>query len=689
MNLHLLILCLLVTWVRMGQGAPEVVERPLTALDLKLVQTAASPAISVLGRDNQTCLLTKRYVPAGGEECTWREGRVCSLHPTIRKVAIFPRGCSNPGAQGLRLRDCQENLSRKPVVQSLKVCTSKSKEQCPEPCLNCPTQEVGEIATHCRQKKQFWCETSHVVKSSLVSRKICREGEEVEIDKCQEVLTRREEKQRLETVRDCREKEVGEQCAPINCRFVDLGQDCVWSNKTLEVQLIDRVCTVCEPIVGEQVTMKEVCEDGTTRTCDDDPLAQLWKKFCTVDIDETEVAEAENEISPVSLKGLVASSLNPVNELFEDELEKIKSNEIDLSFTDNRDAKTVFDSSIKFKFADENPENATELISQSNKKFPQTENEKKEPTATSPTTLLQPETESHPILPTRRKPQSSVYFDQQFQFVPVLNNRFSDEATDIPLKNTNIENKSTTKASTLLSNIETTKTNSEETITEMSPTSQSTPIIPQTLTTNVGISNNLNNEDIVQTTLKFPIKAIPPSTTVSTTEIKEQLSNTDLLKSCLLFGTGCEFSLNNVDTAELRVTQQVTTTPTTVHTTSMEDQVNTDRLKYRLACLFAGTCDLEDQIYPTNNRKTTVRTTSTTTALSPTTSRSQITRDYSDAVHRLACLFSNNCEETKTTTSPPRTPSPTVTIRTLNSRTRELEKKVRARAEACFTFGDC
>merc|ERR1719431_638735 len=223
----------------------------------------------------------------------------------------------------------------------------------------------------------------------------------------------------------------------------------------------------------------------------------------------------------------------------------------------------------------------------------------------------------------------------------------------------------------------------------MSPISQSTQMIPQTSIKNAGTSNKLNDEDIVQTSLKFQIKAIPPPTTVSTAEIKEQLSNTDLLKSCLLFATGCEFNLNNVDTAELRVTQEVTTSPTTVHTTSTEDQVNTDRLKYRLACLFAGTCELEDQIYPTNNRITTVRTTSTTTALSPTTSRNQITRDYSDAVHRLTCLFSNNCEETKTTTSPPRTPSPTVTIRTLNSRTRELEEKVRARAEACFTFGDC
>ena len=36
-------------------------------------------------------------------------------------------------------------------------------------------------------------------------------------------------------------------------RFVNLGEECVTENKTVEITVSDRVCDVCQPRIAEQV----------------------------------------------------------------------------------------------------------------------------------------------------------------------------------------------------------------------------------------------------------------------------------------------------------------------------------------------------------------------------------------------------------------------------------------------------
>ena len=51
-------------------------------------------------------------------------------------------------------------------------------------------------------------------------------------------------------------------------------------NSTVEVQLLERECVVCQPKLAEKIEVIDVCEEILTDDCETDPLSVSWRKIC-------------------------------------------------------------------------------------------------------------------------------------------------------------------------------------------------------------------------------------------------------------------------------------------------------------------------------------------------------------------------------------------------------------------------
>ena len=98
-----------------AQEIPGVEELPLSEVDIQLAQTATTPAISIKGSNNQTCLLTTSYVPEVSNGCTWRSTRKCMTQSENKKIPVYDARCM-VDENGVHSTNCQV------TIRDFKVC---------------------------------------------------------------------------------------------------------------------------------------------------------------------------------------------------------------------------------------------------------------------------------------------------------------------------------------------------------------------------------------------------------------------------------------------------------------------------------------------------------------------------------------------------------------------------------------
>jgi len=660
-------LVLLIISVSNCAPLPDWKEFPLTTRDLNLVQLGGDVPITTTS-NNQTCLLTPLEHQTEDLRCTWRSEEECVRIPSIVKVPVYSPWCEEQGNGG-HLINCKETISSVPIVHSVHVCTPSGTPDCRGPCYNCDT--------YCETAKQSWCEKSHSI-STLVSEK--RECRKQERNDCEELL-KRVEKDVVDTTDNCYQKDV-DLCAPVNCKFVNITKECHEKNSTMVVELRERECTVCEPTLAEKVKVEEVCEEVLKDDCSTDPLNKTWKKFCE-EVDTTSISDnaekfkfedievprsQDNHVTNrFSVEDLIHESLAPVNNLVYETLKQIHVEDI----------KSRVPVIIP---TEKSLENSSEYITGLVKLLEKDEEEIKEEILTVKAVQTTPPTINVNIqfeqdkFDFTRAPSSQIYFD------PILNTlRQQTEEEKIssssPVISSNTSPQSLTEVLglQLQSQFLPTTPQTLKTVTKNIPDTQ----VPAVANFNSQISSNLTLKPLsITTTTKSSTTTTTKSSTTTTTkssktttetsssslstEIKElkankKLSAADLLRLCFTSHIGCDFSQNEIQ-HNIEPETDIERTPTIIETTTkvpIETKIKAEthrkpkniqeRLKQRVKlCFFSGLCNDNDLELHTSKIRTTTRTTTT---------------------------------EKHTTT--------------VNSRTKEIQRKVQERARACFFEGKC
>ena len=60
--------------------------------------------------------------------------------------------------------------------------------------------------------------------------------------------------------------------------------NCYEKNTTVQVELLERECVICQPRLAETVEVVDVCEESLTEDCQTDPLTKTWRKICNTRI---------------------------------------------------------------------------------------------------------------------------------------------------------------------------------------------------------------------------------------------------------------------------------------------------------------------------------------------------------------------------------------------------------------------
>lgn len=625
---------------------PQWKEFPLTQSDIRLIKVGAEVPISTTSI-NQTCLLTPSSETGPDASCTWRTFQDCKRIPTIISVPVYSPWCTE-GGRDAHLTKCKESIVVVPIVHSVQVCTPTGTPDCRGPCYNCEQ--------YCEPAVQTWCEVSHSI-STLVSDK--RECREVEGAECEEVLLR-VEKDVVKSNDNCYEKAV-ELCGPVNCKFVNVTKECHEKNNTMQVELRERECMVCEPTLAEKVKVEEICEEIITNDCESDPLNKTWKKYCGEeetnlvqkfqfdDIEEPRsLTYPEND--KFSVEDLIHQSLGPVNNLVFETLKQINVKDID---------------SITPIIITEKPEDtATEDLSGILKLL---ELEKQ---AVKEEVFALKESQSNPTTininvqfdPTgadfSREPKSNVYFDQirntlnkKTELEKALSTTSKYPSESSPHSLTEVLDKQL-QSQFLPTSTEITNTINKitpETLEETTTSPKSTKITDPTLETYISTTE----PQITLTTANPGGKTeVPETTTTKPKEsslMRKKLTPAEFLRLCFTSHTGCDFSQNEIESNSNNIadTEAVKTTTTPTTTTAIPIARHSERdiqekLKQRVKlCFFSGLCsdtDLEQHV----------------TSRGPTT-----------------------------------TAKPVRLTTTRNPRSREIQRRVQERARACFFDGKC
>jgi len=607
---------------------PDWEEYPLTTGDLRLVQVGADVPITTT-TNNQTCHLT----PATSTEssCTWRMSQNCKKVPTIISVPVYSPWCTEGGIDQ-HLTQCKEKLSVVPLVHNVRVCTPSGTPDCRGPCYNCDQ--------YCEPALQTWCEVSHSI-STLVSEK--RECREVDGEECKDVLIRME-KDVVKSSDNCYEKNV-ELCGPVNCKFVNITKECHDKNNTMQVELRERECVVCEPTLAEKVKVEEVCEDFLTNDCKTDPLSRTWKKFCNTEksdsieikkfrFDDVEEPRSLNSQSndKFSVEDLINQSLGPVNNLVFETLKQIHVDDLDSSnpviITEKPEETEVDDLSAILKLLEEEKKIVKEEVNA-------LKESQLNPTTINVNVQFEPTGANF-----SREPKSNVYFD------PILN-------TLNPRINNGKVLTTTSKYSSQSSPPSLTELLDKQLQSQFFPTTtykpstlpESTPIVPIKVTQPPRPSDTIPD----QTIETYISTTVPAQTTVthSTKKPKEsvkqkrKLSPAEFLRLCFTSRTGCDFSQNEVDSTSETPTTTITTTTTTTITPKHVEKSVQDRLKQRVKlCFFSGLCSDSDL-----RRLTTTKTTTTVATTRLTTTRSPRSAEIQKRVleRARACFFEGKC----------------------------------------------
>ena len=56
--------------------------------------------------------------------------------------------------------------------------------------------------------------------------------------------------------------------------------NCHEKNTTVQVELLERECVICQPQLAETLEVIDVCEENLTDDCQTDTLPRTWRKIC-------------------------------------------------------------------------------------------------------------------------------------------------------------------------------------------------------------------------------------------------------------------------------------------------------------------------------------------------------------------------------------------------------------------------
>ena len=74
--------------------------------------------------------------------------------------------------------------------------------------------------------------------------------------------------------------------------------NCHEKNTTVQVELLERECVICEPKLAETLEVLDVCEENLTDDCQTDTLARTWRKICNT---RSPVVVIQSDISVADL----------------------------------------------------------------------------------------------------------------------------------------------------------------------------------------------------------------------------------------------------------------------------------------------------------------------------------------------------------------------------------------------------
>jgi len=512
-----------------------------------------------------------------------------------------------------------------PIVHSVKVCTPTGTPDCRGPCYQCDE--------YCEPASQSWCEKTHTI-STLVS--------DIRSDD-RNILLRRE-KDEVKTSENCYEKEV-ELCGPSNCKFVNVSMECHEKNNTMEVELRERECVVCEPTLAEKVNVEEKCDQVYAKDCETDPLSRPWKKFCSEEgnnapIESTrfqfdEVEEPRALEKPASTKfsveDLINQSLGPVNNLVFETLKQIHVVDIDSS------TPVIITKKPKEASNDDILE-ILKLIEMEKDEVKEEVTALKELQA-NPTTINVNVQFEPAEADFTREPKSSVYFDQ---ILNTFNNEDVQKSAASTPKSTSPPSLTEVLQNQLQNQFQPPTQISSTSRASSKATASSEPTTFSTTTIKVQTTKTTNR----------PVTVTDLATTPHSNLMlnKKKLSPAEFLRLCFTSHQGCDFSQNEIEpvNAEIEEVTKPTTTPTTTATQipirrGSERDIQ-EKLKQRVKlCFFSGLCNDSDLQF--GDIRASVTTTTTTTTQEPTTTRSPRNAAIQRRVleRARACFFEGKC----------------------------------------------
>ena len=80
--------------------------------------------------------------------------------------------------------------------------------------------------------------------------------------------------------------------------------NCHEKNTTVQVELLERECVICQPKLAETIEVIDVCEENLTDDCETDSLPKTWRKICNTRTPEVVVRDGFVIQSDISVADL-------------------------------------------------------------------------------------------------------------------------------------------------------------------------------------------------------------------------------------------------------------------------------------------------------------------------------------------------------------------------------------------------
>ncbi len=447
---------------------------------------------------------------------------------------------------------------------------------------------------------------------------------------------------------------------------------CEEKNSTVMVDLRQRECTVCQPILEEKLEVVDICDDVLTQECQDDPLSpEPWTKYCDTDtskiLNNRLTFKFEKSLPETLADDLVEQTLVPINDLLADTLSSPswKNYEQEAVMVTTPRVKT----SSTAKSQIETTEDVSEILKILTEKQIESRGEDNFYFGDAVTSTPRPVTRAGwPSLPS-----SSVYFDPVLNTRPLSSHQDTTQSSLTEFLNFQLQKQFSTSAPAVKNVATVSENQSSEfslliTTAERGKETTATPTMSLVEIETVASSSakTMTSSTVLTTTTTTTTSSSPPPTaahqTIQKTQTNEAkdsqsrvtLSPSDILRLCFLNSSYCDLSQNEVVVSNGETTTTSTTTPST--TAKLESAVTMES-----ALLLSQQKDIKDLIR-----------------------KCFLTGECGDAGHSGSVDQRNSSVVTTTTKSVSSSSSATP-----SSRDSELRRQVKARARACLFEGKC